>query len=110
MNSAASLPSSAATRPSSSLTEGSSRKTSSPTSAACMAARIPGVGRVTVSLRKSIGVSAFILLLCRGLVLVLEEPAPVLFDQADADALEAPQRHDGGVLARGEGPLPQEAA
>ena len=30
-------------------------KTSSPTSAAAMAARIPAVGRVTVSLRKSMG-------------------------------------------------------
>src|SRR4051794_4242889 len=52
-NRAASLPSSAATRCSRWLTVGSSPKTSSPTSAAAMAARMPAVGRVTVSLRKS---------------------------------------------------------
>src|SRR5438034_331651 len=52
-NSAASLPSRAATRSSRRLTVGSSWKTSSPTSAACMAARMAGVGRVTVSLRRS---------------------------------------------------------
>ena len=53
--SAASLPSMPAMRSSSWRTVGSSPKTSSPTSAAAMAARIAGVGRVTVSLRRSIG-------------------------------------------------------
>src|SRR5258705_8225461 len=52
--SAASLAKSAAQVASSRFTVGSSPKTSSPTSAAWMAARIAGVGRVTVSLRKSI--------------------------------------------------------
>ena len=52
-NSAASLPSSAAIFSCSALTVGSSPKTSSPTSAAAIAARIAGVGRVTVSLRRS---------------------------------------------------------
>src|SRR5438132_815573 len=50
---AASLPSSAATRSCSVLTVGSSPYTSSPTSAAAIAARIPAVGRVTVSDRRS---------------------------------------------------------
>ena len=54
VNSAASWPSSSATRRSSSVTVGSSPKTSSPTSAAAIAARMAGVGRVTVSLRRSI--------------------------------------------------------
>ena len=52
--SARSWPSSSATRSCSSLTVGSSRICSSPTTAAAMAARIPGVGRVTVSERRSI--------------------------------------------------------
>src|SRR5689334_11271953 len=50
---AASLPSIPATRASSALTVGSSPYTSSPTSAAAMALRIPWVGLVTVSLRRS---------------------------------------------------------
>ena len=52
-NSAASLPSSSAIRSCRACTEGSSSNTSSPTSAAAIAARMPGVGLVTVSLRKS---------------------------------------------------------
>ena len=55
-NSPASMPNRSAVRRSSSLTVGSSPKTSSPTAAAVMAASMPGVGRVTVSLRRSIGV------------------------------------------------------
>src|SRR5437899_12431585 len=51
--SAASLPKISAARRSSLLTVGSSRYTSSPTSASAMARRMDGVGRVTVSLRKS---------------------------------------------------------
>ena len=51
----ASLPSSAATRACSSLVSGSSPYWSSPTGAAAIAARIAGVGRVTVSERRSIG-------------------------------------------------------
>ena len=43
-----------AMRSCSALTVGSSPKTSSPTSAAAMAARMASVGRVTVSLRRSI--------------------------------------------------------
>jgi hypothetical protein len=54
MNSAASLPSSAATRSCSALTLGSSPNTSSPSGAANIASRIAAVGRVTVSLRRSI--------------------------------------------------------
>ncbi|MNT97103.1 hypothetical protein D3C72_2393480 [compost metagenome] len=50
---AASLPSMVAIRCSSRLTVGSSPNTSSPTSAAAMAARMPADGRVTVSERKS---------------------------------------------------------
>ena len=53
-NRPASLPSSSAARSSSALTVGSSPKTSSPTSASAMARRISGVGRVTVSERRSI--------------------------------------------------------
>src|SRR5438270_10992582 len=51
--SAASLPSRSATRSCRRLTVGSSPYTSSPTSAVAMAARIGSVGRVTVSLRRS---------------------------------------------------------
>src|SRR4051812_34727420 len=54
-NSASSLPSSAATRSSSRRVVGSPSRSSSPTSAAAMAARMAGVGFVTVSLRRSIG-------------------------------------------------------
>ena len=57
---AASLPNSAATRSWSSITVGSSPHTSSPTAAAAMAARIAGVGRVTVSLRKSFTVGGIL--------------------------------------------------
>ena len=49
--SAASLPSSSATRACSRVTVGSSPFCSSPTSAAAMAARMPAVGRVSVSLK-----------------------------------------------------------
>src|SRR5205823_3046660 len=52
-NRAASCPNIRATRSSSALTVGSSPYTSSPTSAAAIAARIPAVGRVTVSDRRS---------------------------------------------------------
>ena len=52
--SAASWPSSAAARSCSAFTVGSSRFCSSPTSAAAIAARIPSVGRVAVSERRSI--------------------------------------------------------
>src|SRR4051812_13589868 len=52
-NSAASCPNGAATSASSAFTVGSSPKTSSPTSASAIAARIAGVGRVTVSERRS---------------------------------------------------------
>ena len=55
VNSAASCPNSAATRSWRARTVGSSPYTSSPTSAAAMAARIPSVSRVMVSLRRSIG-------------------------------------------------------
>src|SRR5215211_1003969 len=51
---AASLPSNSATYSSRWLTVGSSPKTSSPTGASNIASRIPSVGRVTVSLRRSI--------------------------------------------------------
>ena len=50
---AAPFPSRAATRSSSAFTVGSSPSASSPTSAVAIAARISGVGRVTVSLRRS---------------------------------------------------------
>ena len=53
-NSAASWPNSAATRSSRRATVGSSPYTSSPTSALAIAARIASVGRVRVSLRRSI--------------------------------------------------------
>jgi hypothetical protein len=53
-NSPASSPNNSAVRRSSSLTVGSSPNTSSPTAAAVIAASIPGVGLVTVSLRRSI--------------------------------------------------------
>ena len=54
-NSAASFPSSSATRASSRRVVGSPSSTSSPTSASAIACRIAAVGRVTVSLRRSIG-------------------------------------------------------
>src|SRR6516162_9497851 len=50
----ASKPSISATSASSALMLGSSPKTSSPTGASAIAARIAAVGRVTVSLRKSV--------------------------------------------------------
>jgi len=56
---AASMPKKSAMRASSSFTVGSSPKTSSPTRAATMAASMPGDGRVTVSLRRSIMMSVF---------------------------------------------------
>src|SRR5512133_1186294 len=52
-NSDASFPSNAATRSSSRRMVGSPSRSSSPTSAAAIAARIAGVGFVTVSLRRS---------------------------------------------------------
>src|ERR687892_259658 len=52
--SAASLPSRSATYSSSRFTVGSSPNTSSPTDASSIARRMPSVGRVTVSLRRSI--------------------------------------------------------
>jgi hypothetical protein len=52
MKSAASLPNMLAMRACKASTVGSSPNTSSPTGAACMASRMAGVGRVTVSLRK----------------------------------------------------------
>jgi len=54
-NNAVSKPKRSATTPWSSLTVGSSPYTSSPTGAAAIAARMPGEGWVTVSLRRSIG-------------------------------------------------------
>src|SRR3954464_6514744 len=54
MNSAASCPNRPATRSSSRATVGSSPYTSSPTSARAIACRIASVGRVRVSLRRSI--------------------------------------------------------
>jgi hypothetical protein len=54
-HSADSLPSMPATRACSRLTDGSSSYWMSPTSAAAMARRMPGEGRVTVSERRSIG-------------------------------------------------------
>ena len=53
-NTASSWPRRRAARSSSSFTVGSSRFCSSPTAAAAIAARIPGVGRVAVSERRSI--------------------------------------------------------
>ena len=58
-NRPASLPRSSAARSSRAITVGSSPKTSSPTSASAMARRIAAVGRVTVSLRRSIGRSGW---------------------------------------------------
>src|SRR5680860_1358159 len=55
--SAASFPRSAATRSWRRLMVGSSTYTSSPTSASAMARRMPAEGRVTVSLRRSMGAS-----------------------------------------------------
>src|SRR4029434_6060985 len=52
--SAASFPSNCAVPSWRRLTQGSSPKTSSPTSASAIARRMPGVGLVTVSLRRSI--------------------------------------------------------
>src|SRR5689334_16165021 len=97
-NKAASLPRTAATRSSSRRAVGSSLKTSSPTSAAAMAARMAGVGRVTVSLRKSMMSGMELpqlraLALRRGLpVRLLQEPAAVGLHERDgavAPLLEA---------------------
>src|SRR3954471_14257567 len=95
-NRAASLPSRAATVSSSLLTVGSSPKTSSPTGASLMAARMAGVGRVTVSLRRSIKAGAM-----RGSGLLL----PILQEVAVADLAEEDLagrcrlgRADGDVL------------
>src|SRR5258706_2188631 len=59
-NSPASIPTISATRACRAFTVGSSPKTSSPTSAAAIAARIPAEGLVTVSLRRSINLFIFI--------------------------------------------------
>ncbi len=56
---ASSWPSRRAARSSSSLTDGSSRFCSSPTAAAAIAPRMPAVGRVAVSERRSITVGAY---------------------------------------------------
>src|SRR3954452_6896996 len=86
-----SLPSSSATRPSSRLIVGSSLYTSSPTSAAAIAALMPGVGFVTVSLRRSItGVA--IVVSRRGLLLrllsVFQEPAATNLAEEHLPALD----------------------
>src|SRR6266511_4529012 len=94
-NRAASLPSSAATRCSSRLSVGSSPKTSSPTSAEAIAARIPAVGRVTVSLRKSMKLSGMVGPELR-LVETLQIPAAVGAAQADDAVLDAFEAHHGG--------------
>src|SRR5512143_106568 len=65
-NSAASKLRSAATSSCRALPDGSSPNTSSPTRAAAIAARIAGVGRVTVSLRKSVAMD------CLASVLALQ--------------------------------------
>src|SRR6185369_14259557 len=65
-NTAASKPRSSATSASSAMTVGSSPSTSSPTSAAAIALRIPSLGRVTVSLRKSVAIGTSPRLLRRG--------------------------------------------
>ncbi len=57
VKSPASCPSRSATSRSRAFVSGSSPKTSSPTSASAIARRIAGVGRVTVSERRSIGAS-----------------------------------------------------
>src|SRR5262249_43662161 len=113
-NKAASLPRRAATRSWSRWTVGSSSKTSSPTSAACMAARMPGVGRVTVSLRKSMVVSGMSrprgdayatghgfpsFLVRRRLHPVLQEPAVADLAQEDLPVLDVLQLDRGGRLA-----------
>src|SRR5262249_19567795 len=94
---AASLPNSAATRSSSRLTVGSSWKTSSPTSAACMEARMPGVGRVTVSLRRSIG-SGMSLITLGWTPAVLQIPAVALLHQSDDAVLDVLEANAGGAL------------
>src|SRR5262245_65335611 len=70
---AASLPKYAATLSCNLWTVGSSLNTSSPTSAAAMKARIAGVGRVTVSLRRSTNGCVMALLVP---LLVFEIPPP----------------------------------
>ena len=57
MNTPASFPSSAATRSQSASVVGSESDCSSPTTARAMASRIPAVGRVWVSLNRSIVMS-----------------------------------------------------
>src|SRR5262245_36358068 len=98
-NRAASLPSSAATRSSRRLSVGSSLKTSSPTSAEAIAARIPAVGRVTVSLRRSIKLSGMV---GPGLRLVeaLQIPAPVGAAQADDAVVDVLEAHHHGRVDR----------
>src|SRR5690349_15625422 len=98
-NTAASLPSNSATRSSRRLTVGSSRKTSSPTSAACMAARMAAVGFVTVSLRRSINDSGMMVSwdvqvrrfaegsLTFRLAGILQKPAAVLLFEIQATRL-----------------------
>src|SRR5690349_9574079 len=92
--SAASLPSTAATRSSRRRTVGSSLKTSSPTSAASMAARMAAVGLVTVSLRRSM-MSGMGYLLAGLLALDLLRGLPVRLGQEPAPA----------VLAEGHGAI-----
>src|SRR5262245_40773167 len=95
---AASLPSRAATRSCRRRTVGSSPKTSSPTSAAAMAARMPGVGLVTVSLRKSMSASGM-RFSDRGLSLsLLQKPPLAELLHEDVPADEILQSPDGGVF------------
>src|SRR5262245_4401985 len=101
---AASLPSRAATRSCRRLMEGSSLKTSSPTSAAARAARMPGVGRVTVSLRKSMSGSAM-----SGFTRVDEVPAVIDLAEADDTVLDVLESEDGRGVQRLQLALVEEA-
>src|SRR5213594_2123508 len=97
-NRAASLPSSAATRSCRRMTVGSSPKTSSPTSAAAMAARMPGVGLVTVSLRRSMGASGMSASDEDLPLPLLQEPALAHLLHEDVPADDALQRGDGDIF------------
>src|SRR5262245_59253488 len=90
-NRAASFPSKAATRSWRRRTVGSSPKTSSPNSAARIASYMPGVGRVTVSLRRSMTLAAIVLLFLFRLV--FQEPALAGLAQVETAVVHVLELH-----------------
>src|SRR5215831_16332108 len=94
--SAASFPRSAATRSSRRCIVGSPSRSSSPTSAAAIAARMPGVGLVTVSLLRSIVVRVMRGNMAGATFPALSSPSRLLYGRHLDDFLLGPG--DGGLF------------